>query len=160
MHPNRMTYLADSPDATHLLAESLAPRLAPGDVLLLEGGLGAGKTHFARGLIFALLDDPEEVPSPTYTLVQSYPGRTGEIWHADLYRITDISEIEELGLSEAFEGAVCLVEWPDRLGDLWPADALLLTFEETGSDAARRIGFSWSDPRWADKLKDLPVAPT
>ena len=74
-----------------MLAAALARRLVPGDTVLLEGDVGAGKTHFARGVILALLDVPEDIPSPTYTLVQTYDGRTGEIWHADLYRLTTSS---------------------------------------------------------------------
>ena len=125
--PCRSLTLA-SPDATCAFAQALGSRLSAGDVLLLSGGVGAGKTHFARCLIRALLPTPEDVPSPTYTLVQTYPGPTCEIWHADLYRLSDATEVIELGLAEAFENAIALVEWPDRLGDLAPSDALALEF--------------------------------
>ena len=107
--------------ATTELAQRIARILLPGDVILLEGPIGAGKTHFARSLIQSLMPVPEDVPSPTYTLVQSYPGRQGEIWHADLYRLGNTNELVELGLDVAFETAFCLIEWPDRLGDLTPA---------------------------------------
>jgi tRNA threonylcarbamoyladenosine biosynthesis protein TsaE len=147
-------HLAD-PDQTCALARALAPRLDPGDVLLLSGQIGAGKSHFARCLILASLDTPEDVPSPTYTLVQSYPGRRGEIWHADLYRLTDISEIEELGLIDAFSDAICLVEWPDRLGDLAPGSALYLQLEAPAPDDTRVLSLSWSDPSWDQKLKGV-----
>ena len=76
------------PQATADLAARLGARLQPGDVLLLEGPIGAGKTHFARSLIQSLLTEPEDVPSPTFTLVQVYDTEKGEIWHADLYRLT------------------------------------------------------------------------
>ena len=144
-----------SPEETCALAQALGPRLAPGDCLLLEGEVGAGKTHFARCLIQAMLEVPEDVPSPTYTLVQTYPGGHGEIWHSDLYRLSDITEIEELGLLEAFETAICLVEWPDRLGDLAPPDALTLRLDAPTGDDTRTVTFEWSGRAWADRIKDL-----
>ncbi|MBC7133086.1 MAG: tRNA (adenosine(37)-N6)-threonylcarbamoyltransferase complex ATPase subunit type 1 TsaE [Roseovarius sp.] len=144
-----------SPAATCALARRLAPRLGPGDVLLLSGAVGAGKTHFARCLIQSLLPGPEDVPSPTYTLVQTYPGPTAEIWHADLYRLTDPAELVELGLTDAFESAICLVEWPDRLGDLAPGNALALDLAPGEDDDARRLTLRWSDPRWAGRLEGI-----
>ena len=131
-----------SPEDTARFAAALAPGLRAGDVLLLEGQIGGGKTHFARALIQARLAADgapvEDVPSPTFTLVQTYDGRGGEIWHADLYRLTSPDEVIELGLEEAFETAICLVEWPDRLGDLAPPDALTLQFSPDG-ETGRRI---------------------
>lgn len=147
-----------SPAETCALAERLAPRLGPGDVLLLSGGVGAGKTHFARCLIQSLLPVPEDVPSPTYTLVQTYPGPATEIWHADLYRLTDPAEIVELGLTEAFESAIALVEWPDRLGTLTPENALSLELGPGAGDKARLLTLRWSDPRWTDRLKGIADA--
>jgi tRNA threonylcarbamoyladenosine biosynthesis protein TsaE len=137
------------------MAGAIAPRLGPGDVLLLGGGVGAGKTHFARALIQSRLCTPEDVPSPTYTLVQCYAGKTCEIWHADLYRLGDPAEVIELGLTEAFDTAICLVEWPDRLGDLTPEKALSLEFAPGSSDEARHLTMSWSDPRWTDRIAGL-----
>jgi len=105
------------PAATDALAARLAARLRPGDAVWLEGDLGAGKTHFARAFIRACLGDGgdgADIPSPTYTLVQTYDTPMGEIWHADLYRLSDPQEIVELGLIDALETAICLVEWPDR----------------------------------------------
>ena len=133
----------------------MAPRLGPGDVVLLGGGVGAGKTHFARCLIQSSLPVPEDVPSPTYTLVQSYAGPACEIWHADLYRLGDTSEVEELGLLDAFDNAICLVEWPDRLGDLAPSTALTLDFAPGLDEETRHLALSWSDPRWTARLEDL-----
>ncbi|WP_102106642.1 tRNA (adenosine(37)-N6)-threonylcarbamoyltransferase complex ATPase subunit type 1 TsaE [Oceaniglobus roseus] len=122
-----------SPDATATLARSLAPALHAGDVLLLEGEIGAGKTHFARSLIQHLQGDrAEDVPSPTFTLVQTYETPGLEVWHADLYRLSHPDEVLELGLDEAFRSALCLVEWPDRLGPLAPPQALTLTFAVSG----------------------------
>ncbi|NDW32094.1 tRNA (adenosine(37)-N6)-threonylcarbamoyltransferase complex ATPase subunit type 1 TsaE [Salipiger sp. PrR007] len=143
-----------SPDATGALAATLAPRLRPGDVLLLTGGIGAGKTHFARCLIQSLMDEPEDVPSPTFTLVQVYDVPTGELWHSDLYRLSDPDQVVELGLTEAFDEAICLVEWPDRLQDLTPAAALSLSFEVTG-DETRQVTLEWQDARWDSRLEGL-----
>ena len=113
---------------TIAFATMLAPLLVPGDTLLLEGPIGAGKSAFARALIRARLDRMEDVPSPTFTLVQTYEHADGDIWHCDLYRLTHPDEALELGLDEAFATAICLIEWPDRLGSDAPDDALLLRF--------------------------------
>lgn len=143
-----------APDDTDRFATMLATRLAPGDVLLLEGPIGAGKTHFARALIRARLAaegaPAEEVPSPTFTLVQTYITPTTEIWHSDLYRLTHPDEVEELGLLDAFETAIALVEWPDRLGTLLPDTALRLSFEVTGDDS-RILALAGPDA-WRDRL--------
>ena len=145
----------DNPDDTANLAVELGARLTPGDTLLLEGSVGAGKTHFARALIQSLLPLPEDVPSPTFTLVQTYELAQSDIWHADLYRLTSTSEIEELGLLAAFETDMCLIEWPDRLGDLRPTQALTLQFADGEVEDQRLLTLHWSDPKWTDKLKGL-----
>lgn len=145
-----------SPDETAAFAAALAPGLEPGDVLLLEGQIGGGKTHFARALIQARLAADgapvEDVPSPTFTLVQTYDTGCVEIWHADLYRLTHVDEVEELGLSDAFGDAICLVEWPDRMGDLAPADALWLSFAPGDGEGARIVTARSDDPAWAARL--------
>jgi tRNA threonylcarbamoyladenosine biosynthesis protein TsaE len=141
-----------SPEDTARFAVMLGGKLTAGDTVLLEGPVGSGKTHFARSLIQSLLPVAEDVPSPTFTLVQTYDSHAGAIWHADLYRIASVHEIEELGLAEAFETAICLVEWPDRLGPLAPKDALTLTFAQGREDDAREIAASWSHPRWASLI--------
>ncbi len=136
------------------LARALAPRLAIGDTVLLTGDVGAGKTHFARALIQSLLDTPEDVPSPTFTLVQVYDGANCEIWHADLYRLGDPSEVDELGLIDAFDDAICLIEWPDRLAGLRPREALDITLEATDAETGRNLTATWSDPKWDAKLAE------
>lgn len=114
---------------TAALAQRLAPLLRAGDALLLSGSIGAGKSFFARALIRARLGNPaEEVPSPSFTLVQTYQADGVEVWHCDLYRLTSAQDLWELGLEEAFERSICLIEWPDRLGGLAPVDALHLSF--------------------------------
>lgn len=142
-----------TPEDTSRFARAMGERLHPGDVILLEGGIGAGKTHFARSLIQSLLPEPEDVPSPTFTLVQVYDGPDCEIWHADLYRLTDPNEAIELGLEDAFQDAICLVEWPDRLSDLTPQNALTLSFSALPDDS-RELLATGSD-EWAERLKDL-----
>jgi tRNA threonylcarbamoyladenosine biosynthesis protein TsaE len=143
------------PDATAQFARALAPMLVRGDVLLLDGPIGSGKTHFARALIQSRLvadgAPPEDVPSPTFTLVQTYDTGKVELWHADLYRLTHPDEVEELGLMQAFDEAICLVEWPDRLGGLHPANALTMTFEQ--GDAADTRHISFRGPRvWEERI--------
>ncbi len=125
-------------DATARLGERLAGRLRAGDVLLLDGPIGAGKTHLARALIQTRLGRREDVPSPSFTLVQCYDA-TPEIWHADLYRLTHPDEVIELGLEEAFDTAICLVEWPDRLGEATPKKALFLRFSLLPVGEGRRL---------------------
>jgi tRNA threonylcarbamoyl adenosine modification protein YjeE len=150
------THRLDSLDATQGLGARLAGVLAPGDVVLLTGDLGAGKTTLARAVI-AKMCGVDDAPSPTYTLVQVYDTTDGgELWHADLYRIEDAAELDELGLEDAFDDAVCLVEWPDRLGNAVPPDRLeiLLTGGGTGLESgreARITGFG----RWEERLDDI-----
>jgi tRNA threonylcarbamoyladenosine biosynthesis protein TsaE len=104
-----------SQDETERLAEELAARLQPGDVLLLSGPLGAGKTAFVRGLARGLGIDPDEVSSPTFTLVHEYAGGRLRLFHADLYRLA-AGDTSELGLEEAgIRDGVLAIEWPDRL---------------------------------------------
>ena len=135
-------------DDTLRLARQIAMRLEARDVLLLNGPVGAGKTAFARALIQSLLTEPEDVPSPTFTLVQTYDTERGELWHSDLYRVNSTSELEELGLIDAFETAICIVEWPDLLGPLAPSRALSMTFRPTHQPDMRQLSMQWTDARW------------
>ncbi len=144
-----------SPEETARFAQQIGARLVPGDIVLLSGGVGAGKTHFARSLILSLLPVPEDVPSPTYTLVQIYEAQEFEIFHADLYRLGSADEAEELGLTEAFSSAVCLIEWPDRLGELLPPGALHLIFENPAGDDTRSITILAGDLRWTERLEGI-----
>lgn len=146
-----------SEDETRAFGAAFAPVLAPGDTLLLEGDLGAGKSFLARSLIQTLMSDKgaiEDVPSPSFTLVQVYEFAKYDVWHADLYRIETIDEIEELGLEEAFGTSVCLVEWPDRLGDLRPWGALTLRMAMTGEAGVRRID-AFGPQSWSERLSSV-----
>jgi len=114
------SHLVDLPDeaATIALGAALAPLLRRGDVVYLTGDLGMGKSTLARGLIRALTHPDQDVPSPTFTLVQSYDTPDFELLHLDLYRLEGPEETLELGLDEALRDGVLLIEWPDRLGHL------------------------------------------
>lgn len=112
--------LADAA-ATEALGARLAAGLQAGDCVCLWGDLGAGKTTLARGAIRAWTGDAEiEAPSPTYTLVQTYEGPRGALWHMDFYRLEAPAQIYELGVEEALLDAATLIEWPERLGALLP----------------------------------------
>ncbi|WP_138466863.1 tRNA (adenosine(37)-N6)-threonylcarbamoyltransferase complex ATPase subunit type 1 TsaE [Poseidonocella sp. HB161398] len=153
-----LTLRLPAPDDTEALARRLAPRLGAGDVLALSGPIGAGKSTFARALIKHLLAAEgldEDVPSPTFTLVQSYQAGALEIWHCDLYRLTHADEVLELGLEAAFDDALCLVEWPDRLGEDLPAAALALDFAPEAAGEARALTLTWSDAGWGPRLSFL-----
>jgi tRNA threonylcarbamoyl adenosine modification protein YjeE len=151
-------FVTRSPEETTELATQIGTRLRPGDTVLLEGDIGAGKTHFARSLIQSLQDVPEDVPSPTFTLIQTYDTRSGPIWHADLYRLSGPEDIVETGLLDAMDTAICLIEWPDRLGPDCPANALTLSFAPGLDDAAREITATCDLPDpWASRLETCHV---
>lgn len=140
--------------ATRRLGAALAAVLRAGDVVALDGDLGAGKTTLARGLIQALTGEGEPVPSPTFTLVQTYeiPAKRATVWHFDLYRLTDPEEVQELGWDEACADGICLVEWPERAGGHLPEDTLWLILEEQGE--GRRAVLTGPDP-WPERLAGL-----
>jgi tRNA threonylcarbamoyladenosine biosynthesis protein TsaE len=154
--PIHRILLPDEAD-TARLGGWLAPLLRAGDTVLLEGPIGAGKSHLARALIRARLGRPhEDVPSPSFTLVQTYPTGGPEIWHADLYRLGHPDEVLELGLDEAFRAAICLIEWPDRLGRDQPDGALRLQLQPQG---AGRLVTASGQARLLDALRrDWPAA--
>lgn len=153
--PDALTF--DLPDeaATAALAQRLAPHLRAGDVIALFGDLGAGKTAFVRALVNALPGPPEEVPSPTFTLVQTYCRGELELWHFDLYRLEAADEAWELGLEEALAEGVSLIEWPERLGAALPAERLELRLEHVGT--GRRAGLA-GGAGWEARLRDLAEA--
>ena len=131
--------------ATEALAAAVAALARTGDVILLEGPLGAGKSTFARAFLRAASEDQAlEVPSPTFTLVQSYDTRIGAVNHFDLWRLNGPDGIAELGWQETRDG-ITLVEWPDRLGPLRPDDALSVTLDINGEETRRALMSGWPD---------------
>jgi tRNA threonylcarbamoyladenosine biosynthesis protein TsaE len=140
------------PASTLDLGRRLGARLSPGDVVCLSGGLGAGKTTLARGAIEAWTGQPEEAPSPTYTLVQTYEGARGQLWHVDLYRLKRPDEAWELGLEDAFFDAACLIEWPERLEGQLPRERLDIALTQDGD--GRRAVLSGAG-RWSSRVDTI-----
>jgi tRNA threonylcarbamoyladenosine biosynthesis protein TsaE len=148
--------LADA-EATARLGAVIAGLLEPGETVLLYGPLGMGKSTLARGLVRATTTPDEDVPSPTFTLVQFYEGAP-PVAHFDLYRLTRPEEASEIGLDEALDEGCAVIEWPERLGDdpgawLGP-DRLSVTLAE---DSDARVATVSGVGRWEEKLKDLHV---
>ncbi len=143
--------LADA-EATTGLGASIAPRLEPGEAVLLYGPLGMGKSTLARGLIRALAGPEEDVPSPTFTLVQFYETNP-PIAHFDLYRLTRPEEAFEIGLDEALDVGAALIEWPERLGDdpvrALGRDRLTIVLEERGEGRHATVSGAGA---WASKI--------
>jgi len=162
----RIEHIAlDLPDeaATAALARRLAGRARPGDVIALAGELGSGKTSFARAFIRSLpLGDAaggdtaggEEIPSPTFTLVQIYERRPAPVWHFDLYRLERPEEAYELDLEDALAGAISLIEWPERLGPLLPAERLDVRLFFTEDAGGRRVELT-GHGSWSERLGEL-----
>jgi len=139
--------------ATRALASRLAPLLRAGDVVALSGELGAGKTFFARAAIQAL-GGPEDVPSPTFTLVQTYDLVPVPVWHFDLYRLARPEHAHELDIEDAFADAISLIEWPERLGSLLPEDRLDIHLAFGATEDERIVTIS-GGASWRERLKDL-----
>lgn len=147
-----LTFSLPDAAATETFGARLGSVLKPGDIVLLHGDLGMGKTTLARGMIAALCG-VTDAPSPTYTLVQSYDTESGDwLLHADLYRIEDEGELEELGLDDAFDDAICLIEWPDRLGRYLPSRRLDLHLVQ---DGAQRIAQIHPVGDWGGRLANV-----
>lgn len=154
--PDRRIHLPDA-DATARLGAAIAPHLAPGETVLLYGPLGMGKSTLARGLIRALTRPDEDVPSPTFTLVQFYEGAL-PVAHFDLYRLDRPDEAAEIGLDEALDEGCAVIEWPERLGEdpaawLGP-DRLTVTLAEAGEGRHATVSGAGA---WESKVMDLHV---
>lgn len=147
--------------ATEHLAAVIAREARAGDLITLSGDLGAGKTTFARAFVRAFADDGElDVPSPTFTLMQSYESARGTVVHADLYRIGDAVELEELGWDEATDGAVVLLEWPDRAGDALGDSRLDINLRLVPSFEGERIAVLTGFGTHARRLAELKALRT
>jgi tRNA threonylcarbamoyladenosine biosynthesis protein TsaE len=140
--------------ATAALAARLARLVRRGDVVALKGELGAGKTSFARAFIRARAGRDEDVPSPTFTLVQSYELPDLTIWHFDGFRLRAPEDAWELGIEDAFRDGVSLIEWPERFGPLVPRRRLKITFEPGAAPEARRAVID-AGPEWRERLAML-----
>jgi tRNA threonylcarbamoyladenosine biosynthesis protein TsaE len=152
IHPT-MIPLSDE-DSTCRLGRALAVLARPGEVIALWGGLGAGKSTLARAFIRALAGPDEEVPSPTFTLVQIYDVPAGRVWHFDLYRLERPDDALELDIEDAFADGIVLIEWPERLGPLLPSARLDLRLEEGAAEGARLARLVATGP-WADRIGEL-----
>jgi len=147
-------------------ADVLAPFAARGDVLALRGPLGAGKTHFARAFIAARAraaglpeDAVGEVPSPTFTLVQTYDLPDAPVWHFDLFRLERPEDALELGIEDAFALAISLIEWPEKLGGYLPSARLDLEIGFAGEPTARALRLTGGGA-WPSRLASLAKALT
>lgn len=154
-----ISFESASESETIALGERLARLLRPGDVVALEGDLGAGKTRFVRGVARGLGCDERMVSSPTYVLAHEYPGREGAISlvHVDAYRIRSGEELEGLGLDRpASAGGALIVEWASRIKDRLDPSRLTVTLEHAGNHR-RDISFSWSPEgsAWAERLASI-----
>ncbi|MBL8661079.1 MAG: tRNA (adenosine(37)-N6)-threonylcarbamoyltransferase complex ATPase subunit type 1 TsaE [Rhodospirillales bacterium] len=152
--------LADE-NATNALAARVAMIARPGDVLALWGGLGVGKTFFARAFIRARVGAPVEVPSPTFTLVQTYEGAkpvAADIFHFDLFRIDAAEEALELGIEDAFASAISLIEWPDRLGPFLPSQRLDVVLADVPAAAMARQLTLTGHGDWQQRLREAGFA--
>lgn len=155
-HGALVTHTA-GPDVTRRLAAAVAELARPGDVVLLAGDLGAGKTAFSQGFGAALgVDDP--ITSPTFTLVNRYEGRL-PLHHLDVYRLDRLEEVSDLGLEEFLdEDGVVLIEWGDRITPVLPADYLEVRITLGDGDDDRALEFSPVGPRWAARHRALAAA--
>ncbi len=141
--------------ATQALARRLATVAKSGEQLALKGDLGSGKTVFARAFIRTLCGDDTEVPSPTFTLVQTYEAAQDQaLFHFDLYRLEFPDEALELDIDDAFGDGISLIEWPERLGHLLPENHLEIALGYGKTDKQRTCVISATD-NWAQRIKDL-----
>ena len=124
------------------LARRFGAIAQPGTTFLLNGDLGTGKSTFARAMIRALAPAEQDIPSPTFTLVQVYDAAGFEVWHSDLYRLSSVDEILELGLVDALADAVCIVEWPDALGEFAPRDAIRIELAHVPDESLRALSIT------------------
>lgn len=147
-YPHTRHITSRTPEETAALAHNIAALLRSRDVILLRGDLGTGKSTFARALIQSLCGKNTEVPSPTFTLVQTYETPAFTLWHFDLYRLKHPEEIYELGIEDAYAHGVSLIEWPERLGTLLPKHALEIEFSYGSHENERILQLTG----WEDRL--------
>jgi tRNA threonylcarbamoyladenosine biosynthesis protein TsaE len=149
------SHILRSEDETAAMGARLAPVLREGDIVCLEGPLGAGKTTLARGLIGAFCGEAN-APSPTFTLAETYQTKDATLWHFDLYRLEKPEDVWELGLEDALDTGISLIEWPDRIARILPADILRLIIYIT-ADRERSLQIMAPD-RWIPALRNAGIA--
>lgn len=160
MPAHRSQTAIDLPDlaATEAFGRRLAKMLRRGDVVALKGGLGVGKTTLARAIVAGLSPESGDVPSPTFTLVQTYPAALSdgpaELWHFDLYRLDRPDQVYELGIEEALAEGVSLIEWPELAEGLLPKESLLTVELQIMAGQARRAQLD-GGAAWRDRLAEL-----
>lgn len=149
-----MTINLNSLEDTKDFAKKLAPMLKPGDVLTFSGDLGSGKTTLIRDLIQYFLGPETDVTSPSFNLVHLYDTKNFPIWHIDLYRLEHEEELVELGLDEAFDQAICFIEWPERAPDYLPKERLLIEIFYGKEEEQRRIALTGKG-KWQERITSL-----
>jgi tRNA threonylcarbamoyladenosine biosynthesis protein TsaE len=139
------TFTTTTPEETMEIGHLLATRVGELRIIALQGELGSGKTHFAKGFASAFGIDPQNVNSPTYSLIQEYIGQNQNIYHIDAYRLNTTNEARSIGLDELLHGdELCLIEWPEHVRELLPEDTLWVTFTRLG-EQTRKIDLHFSE---------------
>lgn len=141
-------------EGTGAVAALLAPRLRPGDVILLKGGLATGKTTFVKALA-AAAGSPAVVTSPTFTIAHFYQLERGQILHVDTYRLSGIHEYRDLGLDEYLEESITMIEWGEKVAEDFPRHLLVEFHCDPSAPDLRVIDFSSDSPRWRPVLEEL-----
>lgn len=144
-------YVANNLNDTKYLASSFVNLLKTGDIIALNGTLGVGKTEFVRSLIQSL-KQKEEVPSPTFTLLQTYDMPNFDLYHFDLYRLEKPEDVYELGIEDAFSYGVTLIEWPIKMGKILPQSKVLTIDISISENGSRVFDFSSTNTSWTERL--------
>ena len=145
------TFQIKNIEQTEQLAKAFSGLLETGDIVALYGTLGVGKTAFTRFLVQSLCSNNEEVPSPTFTLLQTYDAPNFPIYHYDLYRLKNPKEVFELGIEDAFYDGVSIIEWPEKMGAYLPQKKVL-SIQISCTEEIRNIVFSSNNPDWNERL--------
>lgn len=153
-----MRITSDSPEKTIEIGKNLGKLAEPGSIILLKGNLGAGKTHFAKGVALGL-DITEHVTSPTFTIINEYQGRI-PLYHVDAYRLEDEEEVFDIGLEEyIYDAGITLIEWPERINSILPAERLVVEITYSGTDdETRQLNFTAAGFQYEKLVKELKTS--
>ena len=151
---NTFKYVSNSENDTINFAKNLASYLKPKDIIVLTGELGSGKTIFTKGILtyFGL---ENEISSPTFTIINEYTKNNTNIYHFDVYRLSDSSEFYEIGGEEYFEKGICIIEWGELIKDCLPKDFLQISFEKNDNEDCRILNINFSSKRWEDYFENF-----